>query len=111
VLGLTFKENVPDTRNSKVKDVIAALQARGCQVEAHDPYVPAADMDRMTIAPGALDTGPYDALLLLVPHTEYMTLPVDQLLKATTEKAVIYDLKSLLDGEAVRKSGRTYLAL
>jgi UDP-N-acetyl-D-glucosamine/UDP-N-acetyl-D-galactosamine dehydrogenase len=111
VLGLTFKENVPDTRNSKVKDVMMALQARGCHVHVHDPHVSAEEIGRMGLTEGALNSGPYDALLLLVPHKEYVSLPADQLLKATTDKAVIYDLKSLLNGEEIRKAGRMYLAL
>jgi UDP-N-acetyl-D-glucosamine/UDP-N-acetyl-D-galactosamine dehydrogenase len=111
VLGLTFKEDVPDTRNSKVKDVIKALKARGVQVEAHDPFVSQDEMTRNEFIAGSLSSDPYDAVLLLVPHKEYRELPLQTLLKSVKEGGLIYDLKSLLSGYEVEKSGRKYLCL
>lgn len=102
VLGLTFKENVPDTRNSKVEDVINALKARGATVETHDPFVGAS---------GSLENGPYDAVLLLVPHKQYLETPLSTIIGATKEGGVIYDLKSLLNEEEIVQSGRKYLSL
>jgi UDP-N-acetyl-D-glucosamine/UDP-N-acetyl-D-galactosamine dehydrogenase len=78
VLGLTFKENVPDLRNSKVVDVIARLQALGHAVEVHDPRADAAEAAHeygLAIRSGAVDdltgAGLYDAVLLAVAHEEY----------------------------------------
>jgi UDP-N-acetyl-D-glucosamine/UDP-N-acetyl-D-galactosamine dehydrogenase len=103
VLGLTFKEDVPDTRNSKVQDVIASLKARGATVETHDPF--------LTDTTGSLDKGPYDAVLLLVPHKQYKDLGTQPLISATKEGGVIYDLKSIVDAQAVTAAGRTYVGL
>lgn len=111
VLGLTFKENVPDTRNSKVHDVIAALKKSGAHVKVHDPFVKAEDVTAMKHDHGTLADGPYDAVLLLVPHKQYMDLPLQEIVQAVKEGGVLYDLKSLLDGEKVTKTGRKYLAL
>lgn len=111
VLGLTFKENVPDTRNSKVHDVIAALTARGAAVEVHDPFLSDAEIASMKHTAGSLKKGPYDAVLLLVPHREYIDVPVTELVTSIKEGGVLFDLKSLLDPAAVTKTGRTYLSL
>ncbi|MEQ8667337.1 MAG: nucleotide sugar dehydrogenase [Rhodospirillales bacterium] len=74
VLGVTFKENVPDTRNSRMRDVIVALQTRGFKVQAYDPVADAAAVrrewqielcDRSDLIPG-------DAVILGVPHREFV---------------------------------------
>lgn len=111
VLGLTFKEDVPDTRNSKVHDVIRALEAEGVTVETHDPFLTDADIMRMKHIPGSLEKGPYDAVLLLVSHAAYRSLPLQTLIDATKEGGSIYDLKSCLNSEDIAASGRTYLSL
>lgn len=111
VLGLTFKEDVPDTRNSKVHDVIATLEKEGVTVEAHDPFLTDAEIVDMNHIPGSLEKGPYDAVLLLVSHEVYRTLPLQTILDATKPNGSIYDLKSCLDSKAVEEAGRTYLSL
>jgi UDP-N-acetyl-D-galactosamine dehydrogenase len=111
VLGLTFKENVPDTRNSRVHDVIKALKARGAHIEAHDPFLTDAAVEVMQLTPGSLEKGGYDAVLLLVPHKQYMDAGVETLINAAKPDGLVYDLKSLLDGNAVTATGRTYLSL
>jgi UDP-N-acetyl-D-glucosamine/UDP-N-acetyl-D-galactosamine dehydrogenase len=111
VLGLTFKEDVPDTRNSKVHDVIAVLNVRGATVEAHDPFLTDAALEALQLTPGALDKGPYDAVLVLVPHRQYKDAGTQALINATKEGGVIYDLKSILDEDTVKASGRTYVSL
>lgn len=111
VLGLTFKEDVPDTRNSKVHDVIASLQESGATVEAHDPFLTPTDIEKMKHTPGSLEKGPYDAILLLVPHRQYKEVSTAALIHATTEKGLIYDLKSILDEQAITGAGRRYESL
>ena len=111
VLGLTFKEDVPDTRNSKVHDVIRALESEGVTVETHDPFLSAAEIGAMKHVAGSLENGPYDAVLLLVSHEVYLALPLQTLIDATKEGGVIYDLKSCLDSAAIEHAGRIYLSL
>ena len=111
VLGLTFKEDVPDTRNSKVGDVIKALAARGAKVEAHDPFLSPDQFQRMELTQGSLESGPYDAVLLLVPHKEYRALPLESILTALSPDGVVYDLKSMLPEQKVQEAGRKYLSL
>ncbi|NOS67645.1 MAG: nucleotide sugar dehydrogenase [Candidatus Peribacteraceae bacterium] len=111
VLGLTFKENIPDTRNSKAQDVVHHFAKGGFAVEAHDPFITPEEIKKLKMTPGSLDGGPYDAVVFLVPHKEYLAVGVDGMLKATKKGGVIYDLKSLLDGKAVEKGGSKYMAL
>lgn len=101
-MGLTFKEDVPDTRNSQSTLVISALKNAGCDVVTHDSEVGGT---------GSLDDGPFDAVLLLVKHKEYIAMGTDPILNATKEGGVIYDVKSMLDRQKIEDSGRTYLAL
>lgn len=111
VLGLTFKENVPDTRNSKSRDVIRHLQAAGCTVEAHDPFASPDDLQRAGIAAGSLADGPYHAIVLLVAHHEYVKHSLEEYATALVDGGVVYDLKSVLDGGAVERLGKVYRAL
>ncbi|TSC58900.1 MAG: UDP-N-acetyl-D-galactosamine dehydrogenase [Candidatus Peregrinibacteria bacterium Greene0416_19] len=111
VLGLTFKENVPDTRNSKAHQVARALTAAGCHVRMHDPFVTTQEIVKLGMTPGTLDEGPYDAVVLLVTHREYLTNDTDPLIRATKKGGLIYDLKSVLDAGKIIESGRKYAAL
>ncbi len=111
VLGLTFKENVPDTRNSKSHDVIKALQNAGVTVEVSDPYVDDAQIAKYGYTKGSIEKGGYDAILLLVPHKLFFELPEGALINALKEKGVFYDLKSIMDDAPFVKAGRTYKSL
>lgn len=74
VLGLTFKENVPDLRNTKVVDVVNRLASNGCEVEVHDPLASRDDAKSIhgIDLHASLDgLGPYDCLVGAVPHREY----------------------------------------
>lgn len=100
VLGLTFKEDVPDTRNSKVIDLIAELQSFGVTVQVHDPL---ADSDEALHEYGveilALERlAPADAIVLAVSHRAYVERGwdlVSSLLKGQT--GLVFDVKSCLD--------------
>lgn len=111
VLGLTFKENVPDTRNSKVHDVISALVSKGIAVDVHDPFYAAEQIQRMSLSPGSLEQGPYDAVLLLVPHREYAELSAETFADAIADGGVFYDLKSIMPKQVIEQAGKTYRSL
>ncbi len=112
VLGLTFKENVPDTRNSKIKDVVAALKENGCEVLVHDPFYSKEEIESMNgYKAGSLEDGPYDAVAYLVPHKQYVEMGTEAFVRLTKEGGVIYDLKGLLEKVTIEKTGRKYLAL
>lgn len=96
VLGLTFKEDVPDLRNSKVADTIAHLAAYGHEVTVHDPLADSAEAAHeygLTLDAAALD-GAYDLVLLAVPHQEYLALPTAKLAALVAPGGSFADLKN-----------------
>ena len=100
VLGLTFKEDVPDLRNSKVADLIGALAERGHEVVVHDPH---ADAEEALHEYGlALDanalTGSYDMVLLAVPHREYLEMGSASLRERLAAGGTLADLKGVVEG-------------
>jgi UDP-N-acetyl-D-galactosamine dehydrogenase len=98
VLGLTFKENVPDLRNSRVPDIIAELRSFGSEVLVHDPVGDAAEALReyqLVISPLAEIQG-LDALVLAVSHNEYITMGSSNLARRIKPNGVIVDVKSCL---------------
>lgn len=111
VLGVTFKEDCPDMRNSKVADVIKALQTRGTQVEVHDPFYTPDELAAQGHTPGSLERGPYDAVLYLVPHRSYRDLPLSTMLSALPPGGLLFDLKSILDPSSIIAAGRSYSSL
>ena len=102
VLGLTFKEDVPDLRNSKVADLIAELAAKGHAVVVHDPHADAAEAEHeygLTLSADALD-GTYDLVLLAVAHREYLGLGADKLRGMVAPGGTLADLKGALGNAA-----------
>ena len=102
VLGLTFKEDVPDLRNSKVADLVTALGKLGHTVTVHDPLADAAEARHeygLELDPDAFQ-GSYDLVLLAVPHREYLALGADRLRALVAEGGTLADLKGVLVGKA-----------
>jgi UDP-N-acetyl-D-galactosamine dehydrogenase len=98
VLGITFKENCPDIRNSKVIDIITHLQKQGIAVDIYDPNADAAEVMHEYGLPlhSSMDqlTQPYDAIILAVAHKEF--LGIDWRSKLL-ENGVLYDVKGVLE--------------
>ena len=99
VLGLTFKENVPDLRNSKVVDVVRRLQWLGHEVTIHDPQARGEEAEHeygLSLDDDALADGrAYDAVILAVPHEDYAALSESEVLKLLKPDGVLADLKGL----------------
>ncbi|MEA3037191.1 MAG: UDP-N-acetyl-D-glucosamine/UDP-N-acetyl-D-galactosamine dehydrogenase [Sphingomonadales bacterium] len=103
VMGLTFKENVPDLRNSKVIDVVRRLEAHGHQVTIHDPLADAGearDEYGVDIAADALD-GRYDLVVAAVPHHAYGALDDSRLAGLVAPGGLFADLKNLYGGRTL----------
>ena len=108
VLGITFKENCPDIRNSKVIDVVRELQAWGAEVIVADTWAdPAEVQHEYSISLGAIDQDhPVDALIVAVGHNEYRALSPTQLKTLTRGNSpVLADVKSLYDRHALAAAG------
>jgi UDP-N-acetyl-D-galactosamine dehydrogenase len=103
VLGLTFKENCPDVRNTKVVDIVSELGTYGCAVDVHDPWV-AADEAKAEFGIDLVadpDAGVYDAVVVAVAHRQFSDLGVDRLSALCKPNAVVYDIKYVLPPEMV----------
>ena len=118
ILGLTFKENVPDLRNTKVIDVIQELEEYKVEVLVHDP---SADPEEAKREYG-LDLASLDdfkglsALIMAVPHESYKSLSVNDMLTWFTRNnggntPILLDVKGSLDPEAIRGAGMEYWRL
>ena len=95
ILGLTFKENCPDIRNTRVVDVVQELHDYGVDVDVYDPWVAAHDaFHEYGINPvQTLPIGVYDGIILAVAHDEFRRLGAKRLRKSAKADHVLYDLK------------------
>src|SRR5687767_866525 len=107
VLGLTFKENVPDIRNSKVTDIIRELHDFGVETYVHDPLAaPDEALHEYGLRLSDWDSLPAaDALILAVPHRKFLEFKKPQLLSKIVRSGCLIDLKSVVDAEALRREG------
>jgi UDP-N-acetyl-D-galactosamine dehydrogenase len=108
VLGLTYKENCSDLRNSKVADLVRELQDFGCQVHVHDPLAePKQALDEYNLMLRDWDQLPQnvDAIIAAVSHEEYISQPVTSLLAPLKSGGVFIDIKSAYLPEAITSTG------
>jgi UDP-N-acetyl-D-galactosamine dehydrogenase len=99
ILGLSFKENCPDIRNTKVVDLINELQSNNCEVDIYDPWVSAneAESEYGIKLISALNKETYDGIILAVAHKEFKDLGAKKIKEFAKEKHVFYDLKYVFD--------------
>jgi UDP-N-acetyl-D-galactosamine dehydrogenase len=104
VMGVTFKENCPDTRNSKVVDLIKELQSYNLQVDVQDEWADSRSVEHeygfSLVEKPDLDSGFYKAVILAVAHNEYKALDWEKIRKHV---AFIYDLKGLIPKHLIDK--------
>jgi UDP-N-acetyl-D-galactosamine dehydrogenase len=102
ILGLTFKENIPDLRNSKVADLVSTLGRLGHAVTVHDPHADAAEARREYGIPLVADAlmRTYDLVVLAVPHCEYIEKGGQALRELVADGGTLADLKGELAGFA-----------
>ena len=94
VLGITFKENCPDIRNSRVIDVIDELQEFGCDIDVYDTWASKEEVkeEYNIVLQDFLDISKYNGIVLAVAHDEFKELDLSYL-----DNKVVYDIKSILD--------------
>ena len=102
VLGITFKENCPDVRNTKVVDVIAQLEEFGTKVSIYDPWANPAEVkhEYNLDTTQELPEGPFDAIVLTVAHNEFLDLDLNRFKNGNTP---VYDVKGILGTKADAK--------
>lgn len=103
VLGLSFKENCPDLRNTKVVDIISELHDYGIDVDVYDPWVDPEEAikeyDIRLVAQLEKDT--YDGIILAVAHNQFAEMSIDAVRALGKKTVVVYDVKSLYPKEQV----------
>lgn len=100
MLGVTFKENCPDVRNTKIVDVIAALEDYGMKVNTYDPWANPVEVKHeygLICHAELAEASRYDAIVLGVAHKEFLALDLEALKK---ENAIIYDVKGIIADKA-----------
>jgi len=106
VMGLTFKENCPDIRNSKVFDIVSSLKERSLDVDVFDPWV---DSDDQSIV-GIINIinqpqfNSYDGIIVAVGHSEFIDLGIEKIKRFAKKLSVIFDVKSIfpIDSSDIR---------
>ena len=105
VMGLTFKEDCPDIRNSKVFDIIDELEEYGCNVDAYDPWIDEKDVDQKNFV---FITDPfktekkYDAIIVAVGHKEFKALERSEFEGVSTVEPVLIDIKGIVENPTWR---------
>ncbi len=108
VLGLTFKENCPDLRNSKVADLVKELHSFGCDVAVHDPLAESPEAEHeygIHLTPWEQLPEAADALVAAVSHKEYLAMSLAELTARLKPGGVFTDVKSAYDPTAIRAAG------
>jgi UDP-N-acetyl-D-galactosamine dehydrogenase len=100
VMGATFKEDVTDIRNSKVCDVVNELKSYSVEVNVTDPFAHSSEVEEEYGYPLSNPSGPYDAIIVAVPHAPYRTLTEEYFLSLMTDSnGILADLKGLYKGK------------
>ena len=94
VLGITFKEDCPDVRNTKVIDIVRELETYGIQVDIHDPWANEQEVQHEygVVSTKTIPEGKYKAVVLAVAHKEFISINVKNLLELG---GVVYDVKRI----------------
>ena len=101
ILGLSFKENCPDVRNTKVIDIVRELEEYNIEVEVYDPWVDKAEAEReYNITPiSKLAINTYDGIVLAVAYNDFIDLGIQQIRAFGKNEHVLYDLKYVFTKE------------
>lgn len=94
ILGITFKENCPDIRNSKIPDIYKELVSHGVEVDVYDPYADSCQVEKEFGITLTHKTQTYEAIILAVSHLEFLNTGLNHYKK--TNATVVYDIKSFL---------------
>jgi UDP-N-acetyl-D-galactosamine dehydrogenase len=102
VMGLAFKEDCPDLRNSRVIDIVSELKDYGCAVDVHDPWADASEAlhEHGIHLIDDLVAGTYDAIVIAVSHAEYRSMGAEAIRRLAAPSSVLYDLKYALPRDA-----------
>lgn len=103
VLGLTFKENCPDLRNTRVVDIIEELESYGAQVDVHDPWADKQEAEELygVAMVESLAPAKYDAVVLAVAHEQFTEMRAEAIKEVCRPNSIIFDVKHSLSEDIV----------
>ena len=103
ILGLAFKENCPDLRNTRVTDIAGELETCNVNVEIYDPWVSSQEAKHVfdITMVETLEAERYDAVILAVAHEQFQAMGIDEIRQLTRNKGVIFDIKYLFSADVV----------
>ena len=111
IMGLTYKENVPDTRESPVREMVKELKEFGVDTYGYDPLLSREEIERFGIkALGNLDVK-VDGVIVAVAHDEFKKMKLGEIKKFMNAKPVLIDVRGMFDGEAAKGKGFYYRGL
>jgi UDP-N-acetyl-D-galactosamine dehydrogenase len=111
MLGLTFKENVPDLRNSHVIDIVKGLRDRGFHIDVHDAFADAEEAKAIfgiALRPTLEATEPYDCVIGAVPHEPYVAFTAETFRELLNERGLVADVKGMWRGLALPDTYRRW---
>ena len=113
ILGVTFKENVNDIRNSKVIDIIKELEKRNIKVYVEDPYANFEEVSKeYNIKINKNENNEkVDVLVFAVAHNQYKNMKTNEILEYLNEARIVFDIKNILDKESLISLGIDYWRL
>jgi len=112
IMGLTYKENVPDIRGTLVKEVVKELKEFDINVFGYDPLLTKDEIKELEVKP--LDESSnikFDCIIVAIAHDEFKKMKLDDILKIMNEKPVLIDLKGIFSKEEAEKKGFYYVRL
>ena len=114
VMGLTFKEDIPDIRNTRVVDIIHELRDYGVEVHVYDPHADHEEVREeygLTLLKNPSDQAPYDGVVVAVKHRQFKELGLEGLRRLVSGTAVVADVKGMYDRATAMTAGMTYWRL
>ena len=98
IMGFAFKENCPDTRNSRVKDIINTLQSYQTEVDVYDPWV---DRQESELLIDSLKPSTYDAIIIAVAHDQIREMGIDTIKQLGKVNSAVFDVKHVFSSQSV----------
>ena len=114
VLGVTFKENVPDTRTSPVKTLLGELKSSSANVIAYDPLIPSSEIEGLFQVNSCEDLSNLkniDAIIVTVAHSAFEGLTVEKLAGLCRGKPILFDVRGMYNQTKAIEAGFKYLTL
>ena len=114
ILGITFKENISDIRNSRVIDIVKELEEYGVEVDVYDPHADPEEVHEeygLKLLSSPSEQTPYDVVVVAVKHKQFKELGVAGLKKIAGDPAVLIDVKGMFDLESAKANGMGYWRL